>query len=91
MAILTRHSRAQKEVVRKRGPSLCRKAQELGLKGKIRVLVIHEDPTHGVWHIAKHCPPGLTFPDIDGLVGVPKKNTCRHIANYAVGSGVRPN
>ncbi len=80
MAVLTRHSKRQKEAVRKRGPSLRDKAQQLGLKGSIRVLVIHEDPTHGVWHIMKHCPPGLAFPDIDGLVGV-QKTRRRHIVN----------
>ncbi|TQV89992.1 hypothetical protein IF1G_11351 [Cordyceps javanica] len=48
MTVLTRHSRRQKEAVRKRGPSLRGKAQQLGLKGNIRVIVIQEDPTHAL-------------------------------------------
>ncbi len=68
--------------MRKRGPSLRDKAQQIGLKGNVRVLLIYEDPTHGVWHIAKHCPPGLAFPNINGLVGVQRIQR-RHIANQA--------
>ncbi|KAK8140687.1 hypothetical protein G3M48_002682, partial [Beauveria asiatica] len=48
MTVLTRHSKRQKEAVRKRSPSLRDKAQQMGLKGSIHVLVIYEDPTHGV-------------------------------------------
>ncbi|KAM3565374.1 hypothetical protein ARSEF4850_001410 [Beauveria asiatica] len=67
-AFLTGHSRQEKEVARKCGPSLQRKSMRLGAKANIRTLTLYEDPTHGFWHIAKHCPNGKTFPDVGRLV-----------------------
>ncbi|KAK8141593.1 hypothetical protein G3M48_010260 [Beauveria asiatica] len=68
MTVLTRHSRRQKDAVRKRGTSLREKTKQIALKGSIRTLLVYEDPTHGVWHITKHCPAGLAFPDVNALL-----------------------
>lgn len=69
-AFLTGHTRQQKETARKRGPSLQQKTVQLGQKANIRIVTVYENPTHGVWHIAKYCPAGKTFPDIGRLVRI---------------------
>ncbi|KAH8713449.1 hypothetical protein HC256_006703 [Beauveria bassiana] len=68
MRVLTRHSKQQKESVRRRGSSLRRKAKQIALQGSIRMLLVYEDPTHGVWHITKYCPADMAFPDVNELI-----------------------
>lgn len=70
MRVLTRHSKQQKESVRRRGSSLRRKARQIALQGSIRMLLVYEDPTHGVWHITKYCPADVAFPDVNALVSI---------------------
>ncbi|XWW94427.1 hypothetical protein V2A60_002370 [Cordyceps javanica] len=67
-AFLTGHSKKEKEAARKRGPSLKDKTKQLGEIARIRTLTLYEDPTHGFWHIAMHCPTGKSFPDISSLM-----------------------
>ncbi|KZZ86852.1 hypothetical protein BBO_09592 [Beauveria brongniartii RCEF 3172] len=67
-AVLTGHNKKQKEAARKRGPSLKNKTRKLGLKANIRTAVFYEDPTHGIWHMASHCPTGKTLPDLNALL-----------------------
>ncbi|KAH8715302.1 hypothetical protein HC256_004138 [Beauveria bassiana] len=68
MRVLTRHSKQQKESVRRRGSSLRKKAKQIALQGSIRMLLVYEDPTHGVWHITKYCPADMAFPDVNALI-----------------------
>ncbi|PMB63376.1 hypothetical protein BM221_010739 [Beauveria bassiana] len=77
-AFLTGHTRREKEAARKRGPSLQDKTKQLGAKANIRTLTLYEDPTHGFWHIAKHCPHGKTFPDIGRLVAFRVLRAAKH-------------
>lgn len=80
-AFLTGHTRKEKETARKRGPSFEEKAIQLGEKANIRILAVYENPTHGVWHIAKHCPAGKTLPDISKLVRIKDPCVAKHGAN----------
>ncbi|KGQ02401.1 hypothetical protein BBAD15_g12389 [Beauveria bassiana D1-5] len=67
-AFLADHTKKEKETARKRGPSLQKKTKQLGEIARIRTLTLYEDPTHGVWHVAMHCPTGKSFPDLTALV-----------------------
>ncbi|KAH8713538.1 hypothetical protein HC256_006680 [Beauveria bassiana] len=76
-AFLADHTKKEKETARKRGPSLQKKTKQLGEIARIRTLTLYEDPTHGVWHVAMHCPTGKSFPDLTALV-----NEFRKAANH---------
>lgn len=61
-------SRKKNECVRKRGPSLRRKAEELGELGDIVTFVFHQDPVHSTWRIGYHIPDGQPTPDFNSIV-----------------------
>jgi hypothetical protein len=88
-AFLTDHTKKEKETARKRGPSLQKKTKQLGEIARIRTLTLYEDPTHGVWHVAMHCPTGKSFPDLNALVSIEDPCAAEHATHKAsLGEGV---
>lgn len=55
--------------VERRGPSLERKVQQLGISGNIPALLVYQD-TFSLWHVTQHCPEGMTLPDLNAMVGI---------------------
>ncbi len=62
------HSKAQRESVRKRGPSIQARTWRLGQAGDVRALSLYQDPSTGSWRLSVHCPAGMSFPDLNALV-----------------------
>ncbi|EJP61225.1 uncharacterized protein BBA_09843 [Beauveria bassiana ARSEF 2860] len=64
---LRKNDNKQREVVRKRGPSIERKTQRLGRRGKICVL-LYQWPVTGIWRQTVCCPDGKALPDLNALL-----------------------
>lgn len=62
-----KRDRQQKELVRKRGGSLMRKAKQLGKLGETFVLAVIYDPLYGYDGIV-HIPKGFEEPNIKNVV-----------------------
>ncbi len=62
------HDKKQKELVRKRGPSIQAKTLRLGQAGELVALSLYQDPSTGSWHLSVHCPAGISLPDLNALV-----------------------
>lgn len=62
------YDKKQKELVRKRGPSILAKTLRLGQVGDLGALSLYQDPSTGSWRLSVHCPAGMSFPDLNALV-----------------------
>jgi hypothetical protein len=62
------HSKKQKEVARKRGPSYLRKGVQLGQKANTIAGGFYKEPTHRRWCVSFHLPEGCEAPDLRAIV-----------------------
>lgn len=70
MPHLYEHDVGEKAEVRKSGPSLLRKVEELGDRAHIFAMVAFWDPTYQCHRVAIRLPEGETVPNLNKLASI---------------------
>ncbi|KAF4332041.1 hypothetical protein FBEOM_14170 [Fusarium beomiforme] len=65
--VLHEHDAFERTLIRKRGPTLCKRVMNMGVDGHTTCILVFRDPVHGEWVSAGHVPEG-PIPSLDAIV-----------------------